>query len=141
MLEPPFPEPADGEIMPIVNESDLVSVRYRVRDLSKRVGLSLVDETRLVTAVSELSRNCLVYGGGGTAALQQVRGVNRLGVRITLEDRGPGIADIELAMKNGYSTGKGLGLGLPGSRRLVHEFEIQSQLGVGTRVSILRWKS
>ena len=127
--------------MPIANESDLVSVRYRVRDLSKRVGLSLVDETRLVTAVSELSRNCLVYGGGGTAALQQVRGVNRLGVRITLEDHGPGIADIDLAMKNGYSTGKGLGLGLPGSRRLVHEFEIQSQLGVGTRVSILRWKS
>ena len=141
VLDPTIQDPPEGEVMPIANESDLVSVRYRVRDLSKRVGLSLVDETRLVTAVSELSRNCLVYGGGGTAALQQVRGVNRLGVRITLEDHGPGIADIDLAMKNGYSTGKGLGLGLPGSRRLVHEFEIQSQLGVGTRVSILRWKS
>jgi len=125
----------------IGNEADLVAVRYEVRKAAKEVGLGLVDETKLVTAVSELSRNCLVYGGGGVAQMEIVHTHDRVGVRVTLVDQGPGIADLKRAMENGYSTGKGLGLGLPGSRRLAHEFEIDSIVGLGTRVSIIRWKT
>lgn len=140
-----IPEPRSehnaAETLQIRNESDLVSVRYQVRATAKAIGMGLIDETKLITAVSELARNGLVYGGGGTATLEILRHPERVGIRVTVEDQGPGIADVALAMENGYSTGKGLGLGLPGSKRLVHEFEIESQLGSGTRVSILRWKS
>lgn len=129
------------EIVPIRNEADLVSVRYQVRSKAKALGLGLVDETKLVTAVSELARNCLVYGGGGSATLGVAQALNRVGVQVTIEDRGPGIADLKRAMENGYSTGSGLGLGLPGSRRLVHEFDIATEVGRGTRITIVRWKS
>lgn len=135
-----MPHAVKSECLPIRNEADLVSVRYLVRTFAKDCKLSLVDETKLVTAVSELSRNCLVYGGGGRAHLEKLDAGGRCGVRVIIEDEGPGIADLEQAMANGYSTGQGLGLGLPGSRRLVDEFDIESELGKGTRITIIRWK-
>jgi serine/threonine-protein kinase RsbT len=103
------------------------------------VGLSLVDQTKLVTAASELARNTLIYGGGGTMQLEWLNGP-RLGVRLTFVDHGPGIANIDLALRDGFTTGTGLGLGLGGSKRLVNEFEIDSKPGKGTRVAVTRWK-
>jgi serine/threonine-protein kinase RsbT len=117
----------------------MVTVRRRVREVAGKVGLSLVDQTKLVTAASELARNTLIYGGGGTMQLDSLNGP-RLGVRLTFADNGPGIPDIELALRDGFTTGSGLGLGLGGSKRLVNEFEIQSKAGQGTRVVVTRWK-
>jgi serine/threonine-protein kinase RsbT len=104
------------------------------------MGFSLVDQTKLVTAASELARNTLSYGGGGTALLETMTNGSRVGLRVTFQDSGPGIADISLAMKDGYTTGGGLGLGLSGAKRLSNEFEITSRVGEGTKVSIGRWK-
>lgn len=129
------------EVVHIQNESDLVTVRYQVRAQARAAGLGLVDETKLVTAVSELARNCLVYGGGGKARLGLAHGQDRKGVQVVIEDQGPGIVDVARAMENGFSTGSGLGLGLPGSRRLVHEFDLKTELGKGTSIKIIRWKS
>ena len=120
-------------------ESDIVAVRRRVRELANQVGLSLVDQTKLVTAASELARNTVVYGGGGTLQLESLNGP-RTGVRLTFIDQGPGIPDVELAMRDGFTTGNGLGLGLGGAKRLVNEFEIQSTVGRGTKVALTRWK-
>lgn len=128
-----------SETIPVNAEPDMVLVRRRVREIASQAGLSLVDQTKLVTAASELARNTLIYGGGGSVQLESLNGP-RTGVRLTFEDKGPGIADVELALRDGFTTGNGLGLGLGGSKRLVHEFEIHSKLGEGTRVAVTRWK-
>jgi serine/threonine-protein kinase RsbT len=128
-----------SETIPVVAEPDMVVVRRRVREVAGQVGLSLVDQTKLVTAASELARNTLIYGGGGTLQLETLNGP-RAGVRLIFSDQGPGIADIALALRDGYTTGAGLGLGLSGSKRLVNEFEIESKPGLGTRVAVTRWK-
>ena len=131
--------PAD-ELMPIRASDDVVRVRQNVRQRAAAVGLSIVDQTKFVTAASELARNTLEYGGGGTALVQTIADGARRGVRVTFEDQGPGIADIELALKDGFTSGGGLGLGLGGARRLCNEFDIVSTVGRGTRVTIARWK-
>ncbi|HUN63814.1 MAG TPA: anti-sigma regulatory factor [Candidatus Sulfotelmatobacter sp.] len=128
-----------SDTMAVSSEADIVAVRRRVRELANQVGLSLVDQTKLVTAASELARNTVVYGGGGTLQLESLNGP-RTGVRLIFSDQGPGIPDIELAMRDGFTTGTGLGLGLGGAKRLVNEFEIQSSVGRGTKVALTRWK-
>src|SRR5688500_9774679 len=128
------------ETVLIATDDDIVRVRQRVRDAAVRLGFSLVDQTKLVTAASELARNTLVYGLGGTLRLEIVLNDRRTGLRLTFEDQGPGIADTSLALTDGYSTGTGLGLGLSGARRLSQEFELTSRPGEGTRVMIGRWK-
>jgi serine/threonine-protein kinase RsbT len=132
-------EGASG-VIPIRSEEDIVASRQLVRNLSRAMKFSLVDQTKTITAVSELSRNTLVHGGGGEMRWEQVEQGGRVGLRVTFEDRGPGIADTKLALTDGWTSGTGMGLGLPGSRRLVNEFEIESAPGRGTRVSIVKWK-
>ena len=127
------------ETMRVDAEPDVVQVRRRVREVCASLGFGLVDQTKLVTAASELARNTITYGGGGVLSLQTLNGP-RVGVCLTFEDKGPGIADLDLAMRDGFTTGAGLGLGLGGARRLVNEFEIVSKPGKGTTVSITRWK-
>ncbi len=126
--------------MPVQNYDDVVRVRQTVRARAVTAGLRLVDQTKIVTAASELARNTLDYGKGGQAVMDIVQNGARRGVRISFEDNGPGIADIELALKDGYTSGKGMGLGLGGARRLCNEFTIASEPGKGTRVTIARWK-
>jgi len=128
------------ETMPIRSSEDVVRVRQAARELALAQGLSLVDQTKIVTAASELARNTLDHGGGGTVRLEALNSETRRGVRLTFEDHGPGIPDIDLALKDGYTTGGGLGLGLSGAKRLSNEFEIFSRMGEGTRVMIARWK-
>jgi len=128
------------ESLPIRADSDIVLVRQAARSWSIDAGFSLVEQTKMVTAASELARNTLAYGGGGTVRLEALEEHGRRGFRMTFEDRGPGIPDLERALRDGFSTGKGLGLGLSGSRRLVNEFSIESQPGQGTRVVIARWR-
>ena len=128
------------ETMSIKSSEDVVRVRQVARQLAAEQGLSLVDQTKIVTAASELARNTLDHGGGGTVKLEAINSEARRGLRLTFEDNGPGIPDIALALKDGYSTGSGLGLGLSGARRLSNEFEISSRVGEGTRVTITRWK-
>jgi serine/threonine-protein kinase RsbT len=126
--------------VPIRTGEDVVRVRQEVRRFAIEAGLGLVDQTKIVTAASELARNTLDYGKGGNATMDIVQNGARRGVRIVFEDQGPGIVDIELALKDGYTSGKGMGLGLGGSRRLCSEFAIVSEPGKGTRVTIARWK-
>jgi serine/threonine-protein kinase RsbT len=126
--------------MSIRSSEDVVRVRQIARELAVAQGLSLVDQTKIVTAASELARNTLDHGGGGTVKLETINSEARRGLRLTFEDQGPGIPDIELALKDGYTTGGGLGLGLSGAKRLSNEFEIFSRVGEGTRVTITRWK-
>jgi serine/threonine-protein kinase RsbT len=128
------------ETLSIRSSEDVVRVRQHAREWAVAQGLSLVDQTKIVTAASELARNTLDHGGGGTVKLEAINSEMRRGLRLTFEDHGPGIPDVELALKDGYSTGSGLGLGLSGSRRLSNEFEIFSRVGEGTRVTITRWK-
>lgn len=128
-----------SETVPVAAEPDIVIVRRLVRETAAQIGLSLVDQTKVVTAASELARNTLIYGGGGSMQLERLNGP-RLGVRLTFTDNGPGIADIQLALRDGFTTGSGLGLGLGGTKRLVNEFEIESKVGQGTKVIITRWK-
>ena len=119
---------------------DVVRVRQQVRVVAAKSGLSLVDQTKLVTAASELARNALMHGGGGLARIEVVTsGQGRSGVRVGFTDEGPGIADLELALTDGWSTGDGLGLGLSGARRLVDEFELTSKPGSGTSVVVVKW--
>ena len=132
--------PEASETLPLRAATDIVIVRQTARRWAAEQGLSLVDQTKLVTAVSELARNTVEYGGGGTAKLERISEPARRGVRITFEDHGPGIPDITLALTDGYTSGRGMGLGLGGSRRLVNEFDIRSTVGEGTRVVIARWK-
>jgi serine/threonine-protein kinase RsbT len=129
----------DSETIPVASEPDMVVIRRRVREAASKTGLSLVDQTKLVTAASELARNTLIYGGGGTMQLETLNGP-RAGIRLTFVDNGPGIPDIQLALRDGFTTGHGLGLGLGGSKRLVNEFEIDSIVGQGTRIAVTRWK-
>lgn len=129
-----------SEPLPIASASDIVAVRQKVRELSIQLKFTLVDQTKLVTAASELARNALEHGKGGTCRIEIVRNGMRQGLKLVFEDHGPGIADLELAMKDGYTTGGGLGLGLSGSKRLVNDFEIHSLPGQGTTVTITRWK-
>jgi serine/threonine-protein kinase RsbT len=128
------------ETRPVLTSEDVVSVRQVVREWATAAGFSLVEQTKIVTAASELARNTLQHGGGGTVRLEALNDPSRRGLRLVFEDRGPGIRDIEQALRDGYSTGGGLGLGLGGSKRLVNEFEIESRPGEGTRVAITRWK-
>jgi serine/threonine-protein kinase RsbT len=119
---------------------DIVNIRQVTRAWAVEARFSLVDQTKLVTAASELARNMVIYGGGGTVEVERLEDGGRVGVRLTFEDHGPGIPDVERAMKDGFTTGSGLGLGLGGTKRLVNEFEIRSQPGDGTVVRITRWK-
>jgi serine/threonine-protein kinase RsbT len=126
--------------MPIRSSDDIVRMRQAVRENAVAQGLSLVDQTKIVTAASELARNTLDYGRGGDVEVAQVRNGARRGVRLIFVDQGPGIADIALALKDGYTSGRGLGLGLGGAKRLSSEFAIDSQPGLGTRIEITRWR-
>ena len=128
------------ETLPVRSSHDIVAVRQVVRTWAIEIGFNLVEQTKIVTAASELARNTIDHGGGGTARLQALRDGGRAGLRLTFEDKGPGIPDLELALKDGYTTGGGLGLGLSGARRLSNEFELDSRPGEGTRVTITRWK-
>jgi serine/threonine-protein kinase RsbT len=128
------------ESVPIGSDDDVVRVRQKVRDWAISLGFTLVDQTKLVTAASELARNTLVHGRGGQLRLETVNNDRRRGLRLTFEDHGPGIPDVALALTDGYTTADGLGLGLSGARRLSHDFEIASRVGEGTRVVIARWK-
>lgn len=128
------------EVLSLRDQNEIVSARQAARRWAAELGLSLVDQTKIVTATSELARNTVEYGGGGTMTLETLDDGVRRGLRITFADEGPGIADVELALRDGYTSGTGMGLGLGGSRRLVNEFEIQSRPGEGTRVTIVRWK-
>jgi serine/threonine-protein kinase RsbT len=131
---------SEAAVLPIRRSDDVVSVRQKVRACAVEAGLSLVDQTKIVTAASELARNTLDYGGGGEVTIQRIDDGLRKGLRLIFEDKGPGIPDISLALKDGYTTGTGLGLGLSGAKRLSNEFSIDSTVGVGTRIAIARWK-
>jgi serine/threonine-protein kinase RsbT len=128
------------ETISIQSSGDVVLVRQAVRHCAVAIGFSLVEQTKIVTAASELARNTLDYGGGGTVLLETLQVGGRWGLRLTFEDQGPGIPDLEMALKDGFTTGKGLGMGLSGAKRLASEFEIESTVGEGTRVTIVRWK-
>lgn len=128
------------EQLELRSSDHVVQVRQRVRTRAMEAGLSLVDQTKIVTAASELARNTIDYGGGGTMAIFLIDDGIRRGVRLMFEDQGPGIPDIDLALKDGYTTGGGLGLGLSGSKRLCNDFSIESRVGAGTRITIARWK-
>jgi serine/threonine-protein kinase RsbT len=129
-----------ADTMPIQSSDDIVRVRQEVRRRAAAAGLGIVDQTKFVTAASEIARNTLDYGGGGIVRLVAVENGARRGLRLIFEDHGPGIPNIDLALTDGYTTGSGLGLGLSGSRRLCNEFAIESKPGEGTRITIARWK-
>ena len=126
--------------LPLTNEHDIVLSRQAVRRMTQELGFSLVDQTKMVTAASELARNTLIYGGGGGLTWIMLQEGAKRGLRLKFEDQGPGIPNLELALTDGWSSGTGLGLGLTGARRLVNEFDIESTVGAGTRVTITRWK-
>jgi serine/threonine-protein kinase RsbT len=129
-----------SSVLPVVTEADIVKVRQAVRAATLEIKFSLVDQTKVVTAASELARNLLIYGGGGEVRLEILEEGVRRGLRVIFEDQGPGIPDISLALKDGYTSGKGMGLGLGGAKRLVSDFEVVSKVGEGTRVTIAKWK-
>jgi serine/threonine-protein kinase RsbT len=132
--------PVSTESLPLTTSDHIVIVRQTVRARAMELGFSLVDQTKIVTAASELARNAMTHGGGGRATIEALTDGVRRGLRLTFEDDGPGIANVELAMRDGYSTAGGLGLGLSGSKRLSNEFSIATTPGQGTRVTITRWK-
>lgn len=127
--------------LPIQREPDVVPFRNRVKEYAVKIGMSLVNQTKLITAASELVRNMLRYAGGGVTVIEVVSKGRENGIRLTFQDKGPGITDIQQAMKDGFSTGKSLGLGLPGAKRLVSEFDLKSIVGQGTTVTIIKWKN
>ncbi len=133
------PAPQTLEIV-VKDAACLPAVQRAITDGARRLGFGLVQRTKLLTAVSELSRNMLEHGGGGTVSIEVLEEGHRCGTRVTFADQGPGIADIDRAMQDGYSSGRGMGLGLPGSRRLAHEFSIETGAGRGTRIVIVVWK-
>lgn len=128
-----------AETIPVQSEPDVVGVRRRVREVASRLGFSLVEQTKVVTAASELARNTVIYGGGGVLQIETLNGP-RTGLRLIFEDKGPGIENIDLALRDGFTTGSGLGLGLGGAKRLVSEFEVKSRVGEGTTIIATRWK-
>jgi serine/threonine-protein kinase RsbT len=127
--------------MKIEKEQDVVPFRNRIKEYAVKIGMSLVNQTKLITAASELVRNMLKYANGGNVNIEVINEGKDNGIRLIFQDTGPGIKDIMLAMKDGYSTGKSLGIGLPGAKRLVNEFDIKSIVGEGTTVSIIKWKN
>lgn len=129
------------ETLPIRSDADVVTVRQAVRAHAAHLRFSVVDQTKLVTATSELARNALIYGGGGMAVITPLQHNGRSGLRVVFEDNGPGIPDIQKALTDGFTSGNGMGLGLGGSRRLVNEFDIVSKVGEGTRITITRWRT
>jgi serine/threonine-protein kinase RsbT len=132
---------ANREDLIIIKEQDVVPLRNRVKERAVSIGMGILNQTKLITAASELVRNLLKYGGGGVVTIETVSNQRENGVRLVFADKGPGIADISLAMRDGYSTGKSLGLGLPGTKRLVSDFDIKSAPGEGTVVTIIKWKN
>jgi serine/threonine-protein kinase RsbT len=130
----------ETEIISVTASGDIVTVRHAVRRQALKINLSLVDQTKIVTAASELARNMLVYGGGGNVTLEVLQQGTRHGLRVLFADTGPGIPDINLALRDGFTSGNGMGLGLGGAKRLVNEFNIESEVGKGTRVTITRWR-
>jgi serine/threonine-protein kinase RsbT len=132
--------PPVDETLPLRSSNEIVVARQVVRRWAVDLGFTLVEQTKVVTAASELARNTIDHGGGGTMRVQTLRDGGRIGLRLTFEDKGPGIANVELALKDGYTTGGGLGLGLSGARRLSNDFTLESRPGEGTRVTITRWK-
>ena len=131
----------NSDSIKVVKEQDVVLFRNRVKEYATKIGMGLVNQTKLITAASELVRNLLKYGGGGVVDIEIVSQGRENGIKLIFTDQGPGIKDISLAMKDGYTTGKSLGLGLPGTKRLVSFFDIQSEVGVGTTVTIIKWKN
>ena len=129
------------ELMTIVKEVDVIPFRNRLKEYAVKIGMSLVNQTKIITAASELARNMLKYANGGKVMIEVVSKGRENGIRLIFMDEGPGIADVPMAMKDGYSTGKSLGLGLPGAKRLVSEFSIASQVGKGTTVTVTKWKN
>jgi len=129
------------EIMSIVREIDVIPFRNRLKEYAIKVGMSLVNQTKIITAASEIARNMLKYANGGKVTIEVVSKGKENGIRLIFKDEGPGIADIKMAMKDGFSTGKSLGLGLPGTKRLVSEFDIISEVGKGTTVTVIKWKN
>jgi serine/threonine-protein kinase RsbT len=129
------------EVMIIRREIDVIPFRNRLKEYAVKIGMSLVNQTKVITAASELARNMLKYAGGGTAVIEVVSKGKENGIRLVFKDEGPGIKDIGQAMKDGFSTGKSLGLGLPGTKRLVSEFAIESIVGKGTTVTVVKWKN
>lgn len=127
--------------MRIMKELDMVVFRNRLKEFAVKIGMGLVNQTKLITAASELSRNMLRYAGGGVVLIEIVNGQRQNGLRVTFSDTGPGIPDVKEAMKDGFSTGKSLGLGLPGAKRLVNDFDIKSTVGKGTTITIIKWKN
>ena len=121
-------------------EEDIVKVRKFAKQLSEQLGFKTIDQTKLITAVSEIARNTIIHGGGGVAVIEIVNNNERIGIKLFFEDKGKGIEDIELAMKDGFSTGNGLGYGLGGAKRLVDEFYIESKPEEGTKVTMIKWK-
>lgn len=133
-------KPGKQETMPIANSADVVAARQKVRQWALEMKFTLVDQTKLVTAASELARNALEHGKGGQMLIQQVENLAKNGLKLVFEDNGPGIKDIEAALRDGFTTGGGMGLGLGGSKRLVNDFQIESEPGKGTRITVVRWK-
>ena len=129
-----------SDVLPLRTEHDIVQARQHVRKLTQEAGFGLVDQTKMVTAASELARNAVTYGGGGTVRWEVLTEGIRRGVRLHFIDEGPGIPDLQLALTDGWTSGSGMGLGLSGAKRLVNEFEIESAPGRGTRVTVTRWK-
>lgn len=129
-----------ADTMPVRSEGDVVLVRQAVRAWAVQQGFTLVDQTKMVTAASEIARNTVIYGGGGALRLEALQEGIRKGLRLVFEDQGPGIPDVARAMRDGYTSGSGLGMGLGGAKRLVNEFEIDSRPGTGTRIMLARWK-
>jgi serine/threonine-protein kinase RsbT len=127
--------------MHIIREQDVVPFRNRVRDYAVKIGMSIVNQTKLITAASELARNMLIYARGGITSIEVITQGKDTGIRLTFTDKGPGIEDIKIAMKDGFSTGHSLGLGLPGAKRLVSVFDIQSTVGKGTTITVIKWKN
>jgi serine/threonine-protein kinase RsbT len=131
---------SNNDVMPLRNEHDIVLARQHVRRLTQELGFGLVDQTKLVTAASELARNAVIYGKGGVVRWEKLTDGARRGLRLHFIDEGPGIPDVQQAMTDGWTSGSGLGLGLSGARRLVNEFDIETVVGAGTRVTVTRWK-
>jgi serine/threonine-protein kinase RsbT len=129
------------DTMTLLREIDVVPFRNRVKEFAMKIGMGAVNQTKIITAASELARNMLKYANGGKVSIEVINSGRLTGLRLTFRDQGPGIADLKQAMKDGYSSGKSLGLGLPGSKRLVNEFDIQSEVGKGTVVTITKWKN
>jgi len=127
--------------MQLVREKDVIPFRNRLKEMATKIGMGILNQTKLITAASELARNMLKYAQGGIVNIEVVSKGRENGIRLVFSDNGPGIADIKLAMKDGFSSGKSLGLGLPGTKRLVSEFNIESEVGKGTTVTVIKWKN